>query len=254
MPELDFAGAIAEDESLFVDIPLGRLGAVQVEIGYVLALFDGGLPASRFEALHLFSNALECEGGGAGLGPEHVAVDVVAVVVGVENVADGLGGDAFHIGHGGAGAAGIIGVDDDDVIFHLDNDVVGVALIEIAFAEPDSRRHDAHGLGIGLGARCQKSQAGKDGKSGQQQTPEPPKAGQQTSPPESSHCNAIALWQGTGEGTASGAMLSNTEWRPGAKPARSRRSTCYGARAGRRRAGWRFPRNSRCIWVWIREA
>ena len=43
---------------------------------------------------------------GAGLGPDRVAIGVVAVMVRVEDVFDGLWRNLLGVGHGGARAAG----------------------------------------------------------------------------------------------------------------------------------------------------
>jgi len=64
-------------------------------------------------------------------------------------------------------AAGGIGVDHDQVVLHLDDDVVAVAEVgQIALAEPDAG-HDKFDLTrLSLGAGRQKCHGGKDGKAG----------------------------------------------------------------------------------------
>ena len=64
---------------------------------------------------------------------------MVAVVMGVEDVLDGLVGDALGGFHGEAGAAGEVRVDHDQVVLHLDDGVVAVAEgFQVALAEPDA--------------------------------------------------------------------------------------------------------------------
>ncbi len=50
-----------------------------------------------------------------------------------------------------AGTAGIVGVDDDEIVLHLDDDVVAVALGGVAEEKPDARGDFLGGEGIGLG-------------------------------------------------------------------------------------------------------
>jgi hypothetical protein len=66
-------------------------------------------------------------------------------------------------GHGGARAARIVGVHHDQVILHLDDNVVAVPLVRIAFQEPDTGDHDADGAGRGVGARDQQRDAAQRG-------------------------------------------------------------------------------------------
>src|SRR5215475_7886953 len=93
---------------------------------------------------------------------------MIAVMVGVENVFHRLGGDALAIGEGGARATRIVGVDYEQVVFHLDDDVVAVALVHITLAEPDARSNVFHLIGFGLRPRRKKCGSGEHGKSGNQ--------------------------------------------------------------------------------------
>ncbi len=97
-----------------------------------------GQPARRLEALQFLGHFFECDGGGARLRPQNVAVNVIGVVVRIEHVLHGLGRDALNVGHGGARAAGIVGVDHDQVVLHLDDDVVAVPLVPCRL--PGTRR------------------------------------------------------------------------------------------------------------------
>src|ERR1035438_2165205 len=130
--EFNFALAVVEDELRLGDVLLGRLGRVAMEFGHIGAALDGGQPARRFQAFHFGGYTGEGDGGRPGLGPDRVAVNVVAVVVRVEDILDGLGREAFAIGHGAARAAGIVGFDDHQIIFHLDDRVIAVALFHAA--------------------------------------------------------------------------------------------------------------------------
>ena len=64
---------------------------------------------------------------------------MVPVVVGIEDVLHGLRRNLFNVRHRRAGAAGVIGIHDDEVVLHLDHDVIAMAvLVEIALPEPDA--------------------------------------------------------------------------------------------------------------------
>src|SRR5207248_11498872 len=131
----------------------GRLGGAAVQFRDVLALLGGGLPAGRLIALHFVGDALIGDGDGAHLGPDRVAVGMVAMVVRVEDELDGLGGDLLGVIDHFARTAGEIGVDDDEVILHLDDGVVAVALVlDVAFAEPDAGGDLFDGVGLGIAA------------------------------------------------------------------------------------------------------
>ena len=67
---------------------------------------------------------------------------VIAVMVRIEDVLHRLAGEPFDIGQRGAGAAWKVGVHHDQVVLHLDDDVVAVAQVhQVALAEPYPR-HD----------------------------------------------------------------------------------------------------------------
>ena len=113
----------------------------------------GGQPARRLQAFQFLAHGLERQGGCAVLRPQHIAVEVIAVMVGVEDVFDGLTRKPLHVRHGGAGAAGIVGIDDDHIILHLDDYVVAMTLVQIAFAEPDSGHDPPDSFRIGIRPR-----------------------------------------------------------------------------------------------------
>ena len=149
---------------------LGGSGPGSIQFGHVGADLRRFLPARGLQALQLLRHALKGEGGGAGARPYDVAVEVVAVVVGVEDVLHRFGGDAAEVGHGGAGAAGEVGVHHDEVILHLDDGVVAVAEVgEISLAEPDAGRDEAHDFGVGVGTRDEQGQTAEHGKGGKEQ-------------------------------------------------------------------------------------
>jgi hypothetical protein len=56
----------------------------------------------------------------------------------VEDEKDGFGREPVNVTDQFAGAAGIIGVDDDKVVLHLDHDVIAVAFRRIAGEKPDT--------------------------------------------------------------------------------------------------------------------
>jgi hypothetical protein len=101
-------------------------------------------------AVHLVGDALVGESGGAGGGPGGVAVGVVAVVMGVKDVADGFGGEGFGDGDEFFSAGGVVGVDDDEVIAHLDDDGVAVTLGCVAEKEPNAWGDLLRGAGVGV--------------------------------------------------------------------------------------------------------
>jgi hypothetical protein len=70
-----------------------------------------------------------------------------------------FGRELFRIGHGEARAAGEVGVDDDEVVLHLDDRVVGVALLHVAFAEPDAVGDLFDGVGLGAAVSVAKKAA-----------------------------------------------------------------------------------------------
>ena len=64
-------------------------------------------------------------------------------------------------------AAGGIGVDHDQVVLHLDNDVVAVAEVgQIALAEPDAGNDEIRLTRLSLGAGRQKCHGGENGEAG----------------------------------------------------------------------------------------
>ena len=119
----------------------------------ILALCGGKLPAGRLVAFHLLGDSAIGQRGRAGLGPDGIAVGMVAVMMGIENILHRLGGDALDVGHGGAGAVREVGIDHDQIVFHFDDDVVAVAeVFEVAFAEPHPGRDLRDGFKFGVAA------------------------------------------------------------------------------------------------------
>ena len=88
--KLHFARAVLQYKRALVKRLLRVLGCVPMHLGYIRPAFGRGLPARRLIPLHLLSHALICQGCGAGRGPDGIAVGVVAVVVRIEDVFDGL--------------------------------------------------------------------------------------------------------------------------------------------------------------------
>ena len=154
-------------KGLLSKVCLGGSGALSLSSRYVGALLGGGLPARRFVTLHLFGDSHVRQGGCASLGPDWIAVGMVAVVMSIEDVLDGFGRDAVGGFQGESRAAGEIGVDDDQVILHLDDDVVGVAEVrEVAFTEPDAGNDQFDLARLRLGTGREKRHGGKDCKAG----------------------------------------------------------------------------------------
>ena len=64
------------------------------------------------------------------------------MMVGVEDILHRFGRDLFRVGHSEPRAAWEIGIHNNEVILHLDDDVVAVSeILDIAFPEPNAR-HD----------------------------------------------------------------------------------------------------------------
>ena len=84
--KFDAARFILEDKGAFREGLRGRFGCVELQIGDVFALPGGFLPAGRLVSLHLFSDTGIGQGRRTGLSPNRVAISVVAVMMGVEDV------------------------------------------------------------------------------------------------------------------------------------------------------------------------
>src|SRR4029453_12849640 len=82
--ETHLARAVLQDEGTLVEGLPGWFGSVEFELGDVGTLLGRGLPARWFVALHLFGDTDVGQGGGAGLGPDGIAVGVVAMVMSIE--------------------------------------------------------------------------------------------------------------------------------------------------------------------------
>jgi len=136
--EFYFSRAVLQDERRLGEGLLGAFDVGLVEVADVFALLFGGVPAPRLVTVHLVDDAAVGEGGGAGGGPCGVAVAVVAVGVGVEDIAHWLGRERGHESDELFGAGGVVGVNDDEVVRHLDDDGVGVAFGGVAEKEPDA--------------------------------------------------------------------------------------------------------------------
>ena len=76
---------------------LGRLGMVRIHLGDILALLSCLLPALWFVALHLVGDPLVGDCYSAQLGPDRIPIGVIAVMVSVEDILDGLGRDFLGI-------------------------------------------------------------------------------------------------------------------------------------------------------------
>ena len=95
-------------------------------------------PSLRLVAIHFVDDALLGEGRCAGIGPDNVAVGMVAMGMGVEDEQDRFGRELVDVANQFAGAAGVIGINDDEVVLHLDDDVVAITLRRIAEEKPDA--------------------------------------------------------------------------------------------------------------------
>ena len=65
---------------------LGWLGMVRVHFGDIFTFLGCRLPALRLVALHLLSNGLVRDGNRAHLRPDRIAIGMIAVMMGVEDI------------------------------------------------------------------------------------------------------------------------------------------------------------------------
>ena len=94
---------------------------------------------------------------------------MIAVVVRIEDVLHRLGRNLLDIREGGPCPAGEVGVHHDQVVLHLDDDVVAVAeILQIALAEPDPRPDLLYGFRSGLRPGDEKGHGGKAPECGEQ--------------------------------------------------------------------------------------
>src|SRR5437016_2062495 len=93
---------------------------------------------------------------------------MVAVMVRVENILHRLVGDALGRLHGQARADGVVGVHHDEVILHLDEDVVAVTLpLDVALAEPDAGGDQLDLIGLRVRAGREEGGSREKDKGGQ---------------------------------------------------------------------------------------
>jgi hypothetical protein len=141
-----------------------------LHLRHVLPALLRVLPARRLQPLQLIGHALEGEGRRAALRPHRVAVEMVAVVVGVEDVLHRLRRDAFGVGHRSPRPARKIRVHHDEVVLHLDDHVVAMAqVLDVALAEPHTRRHHADRFRNRVRTRGEKGKAAQGGKRHQEE-------------------------------------------------------------------------------------
>src|SRR5439155_16283128 len=95
--ELRAPAAILDHVGRFREGFLRRFGGVQAEFSYVLPLLRRSLPTLRFVAFQLFGHAHVRQRDRACLGPHGIAVRMIAVVMRVEYVLDGLRGNLLRI-------------------------------------------------------------------------------------------------------------------------------------------------------------
>ena len=156
--ELNPARAIVDHIRRLIKCLARWFSRVQIQFRHVFATRGVGPPARGFITAHLFSHAPVSERGSTRLCPEGVAVSVIAVMMRVEYELHWLGGNRLDVRHERTGAARVIGVHNEQVILHLDHDVVAVAvLIEIALAEPNARDDLLDGFKLGVRAGSQES-------------------------------------------------------------------------------------------------
>src|SRR5689334_2051609 len=97
---------------------------------------------------------------------------MVAVMVRVEDVFYRLPRNSLDVGHSSSGAAGIVGVHYDEVVLHLDDDVIAVPiLIEVALPEPDARNDLLDGFKLALRSGGNQRHEGERDKRGAQPDP-----------------------------------------------------------------------------------
>ena len=135
--EFHAARAVIQHERRRVESLLRRLGRGAVKLLHIFAIRLH--PTLGLVTLHLLRHPDIGQRRRAHFGPDGVSVGVVAVVVRVENVLDGLAGKLLRVGRGQARAGGEVGVDDDEIVLHLNDDVIAMPLLlDVAFAEPNA--------------------------------------------------------------------------------------------------------------------
>ena len=89
--KLDAPSLVLQHERALGERLLGRFRCLQVQCRYILSLLGRFLPTFGFITPHLLGDANVRQCSGALPGPNGIAIGMVAVVVGIENVLDGLG-------------------------------------------------------------------------------------------------------------------------------------------------------------------
>src|SRR5215469_3551083 len=94
---------------------------------------------------------------------------MIPVMMRVENIFYWLGGDFLGVGDGGARATGKVGIDDDEIVLHLDDDVIAMPFMhEVAFAEPDTGHDLFEAVRLSIAAGEQVAEAEQDEEAGSQ--------------------------------------------------------------------------------------
>ena len=151
--ELDPARTIVDHVRRLIESLARRFGRIPVQFRYILAAGGVGSPAGWFVPAHLFRYALIGEGGGACLGPERVAISMIAVMMRIEDVLYRFRGNRLDVRHERPCAARVVRVHDNQIIGHLDDDVIAMAeLIQIALAKPHAWNDLLNGFQLGVGA------------------------------------------------------------------------------------------------------
>src|SRR4051812_16724936 len=114
--------AIVEDHAAAKAL-LGMLEPIGLQAGFAGTFIVG--PRSGILAARLLRAFLGTDNGGAGVHPNAISEQMVRMVVGVEDIADGLGGSGADVGQNILRAPGIIGVDHQHIVAENDPAAVG---------------------------------------------------------------------------------------------------------------------------------
>src|SRR6185503_16159727 len=155
--ELHFTAAILQDKLLLFEGLFWRLGRGQIQSGHVFTSLGSALPACWLVTFHFLGNSNVGQCGRSQLGPERITVSVVTVMVSVKHVLYGLFRCFLDIRHASFRTTGEVGVDNNQVVLHLDPDIVAVTLLlDLALAEPNARSNLLYVACSGLDGRARR--------------------------------------------------------------------------------------------------
>src|SRR5262245_12537277 len=134
------ATAIFKDELLLLESLFRWLRSRKIQGSHVFASLSSILPAFRLVPFHLLSNSDVGERGCTQLRPYWIPVSMVAMMMSIKYILDGLLGRLLDVCQAGFSPTGEISVDNNQIVLHFDPDVVAVTfLLDLSFSEPYPR-------------------------------------------------------------------------------------------------------------------